>query len=89
MKKHGVPDSQPLGVLQWRSLIAINYAAKDAGVKRGMLCTEALNACENMMFVHVGTLIDKNGKDHVIESSIMKVKKKEGQVNQETGKPVW
>ena len=28
-----------------------------------------------MMFAHVSTLIDKDGKDHIIESSIMKVKK--------------
>ena len=86
MKKHGVPETQPLGVLQWRSLIALNYAAKHAGVKRGMLTTEALNVCPNMMFAHVSTLIDKNGKDQIIGSSIMKVRKKE---SKDGDKPVW
>ena len=38
-----------------------------------MLAAEALAVCENMMFAHVSTLIDKNGEDHIIESSIMKV----------------
>jgi DNA polymerase eta len=42
MKKHGIPDTQPMGVLQWNSLIAINYAAKSLGIKRGMNHFEAL-----------------------------------------------
>ena len=75
MKKHKVLETQPLGVLQWRSLIAINYAAKHSGVKRGMTVYEALTVCPNIMFAHVSTLIDKDGKDHIIESTIMKVKK--------------
>jgi DNA polymerase eta len=73
MKKHNVPENEPLGVLQWRSLIAINYAAKDQGVKRGMTVYEALAVCPDCKFAHVSTLIDKDGKDHVIESSLMKV----------------
>lgn len=47
-----------MGVLQWKSLVAINYAAKDKGVKRGMLATEALNTCSDIIFVHVSTYID-------------------------------
>ena len=48
---------------------------------------EALTVCPNMMFAHVSTLVDKNGKDHIISSSIMKVKKK---VNQnDNDKPAW
>ena len=75
MKKHGIPESQPLGVLQWRSLIALNYAAKQAGVRRGMSAYDALAVCENMKFAHVSTLVDNNGQDLVIESAIMRVEK--------------
>ena len=75
MKKHMIPDSQPMGALQWRSLIAINYAAKAQGVKRCMLTHEALEVCPNMMFVHVSTIIDRDGMDLVLDSSICKVTK--------------
>ena len=75
MKKHKIPDSQPMGTLQWKSLIAINYSAKEQGVKRGMLAHEALEVCPNMMFVHVSTIIDRNGMDVVLDSSICKVTK--------------
>jgi nucleotidyltransferase/DNA polymerase involved in DNA repair len=64
MKKHNIPASQPLGVLQWKSLIAINYSAKSKGVKRGMLSHEALVVCPEMKFAHVSTLcLDKNGQE--------------------------
>ena len=67
-----------MGSLQWKSLIAINYAAKENGVKRGMLAHEALEVCPNMMFVHVSTIIDKNGIDVILDSSICKVTKIQG-----------
>ena len=52
-----------MGVLQWNSLVAINYAAKAAGVKRHMKYFEALEVCQSMMFVHVATMIDKPGEN--------------------------
>ena len=61
MKKHGIKDDQPLAVMQWKGLIALNYAAKDRGVKRGMKCYEALRVCPEIKFAHVSTLIDKDG----------------------------
>lgn len=73
MKKHGIPETQPLGVLQWDSLIALNYAAKSRGVRRGMLALEALAVCEDMKFAHVATMYDKDGKDHIIDSNIARV----------------
>ena len=73
MKKHGIPEDQPLGVLQWNSIIAMNYAAKSRGVTRSMLDLEALQVCENMKFAHVATMYDKDGKDHIIDSSISRV----------------
>ena len=46
-----------MGVLQWNSLIAINYVAKKAGVKRGMSCYDALEVRPDMVFVHVATIV--------------------------------
>ena len=46
-----------MGVLQWHSLIALNYVAKKAGVKRGMQSFDALDVCPDMIFVHVATII--------------------------------
>jgi hypothetical protein len=40
-----------------------------------MLAHEALEVCPNMMFVHVSTIIDRNGRDVVLDSSICKVTK--------------
>jgi hypothetical protein len=40
-----------------------------------MLTHEALEVCPNMMFVHVSTIIDRNGMDIVLDSSICKVTK--------------
>lgn len=59
-KRLGIPKQIPLGVQQWNSLIAVNYAARDAGVKRGFSASEARKACPNIMLVHVQT-IDKDG----------------------------
>lgn len=59
--------------MQWDSIIALNYAAKSLGVRRGMLVFEALQVCENMKFAHVATMFDKDGKDHIIDSSILRV----------------
>ena len=74
MKRHGVPDDQPLGVLQWRSLIAVNYAAKSQGVRRGMTAYEALAACPRCMFAHVATLgLDEHGHEKQYPSTIVKV----------------
>lgn len=33
-RKHGIKEEEPMGVLQWRSLIALNYVAKTRGIKR-------------------------------------------------------
>ena len=53
MKRHGITEDQPLAVLQWRTLIAVNYPAKHAGVRRQMTAYEALAACPNCLFAHV------------------------------------
>ena len=45
---------------QWNSLVALSYAAKNKGVKRGMNVFEAMDACPNLKLVHVATIVDKN-----------------------------
>ncbi len=57
MKQHNIDPEKPVAVLQWASIIALNYVAKKSGVKRGMSCFEALEVRNDMIFVHVGTII--------------------------------
>ena len=40
-----------------------------------MTAYEALEKCPEMQFVHVSTLVDENGEERMIESSILKVTK--------------
>ena len=56
MKKHNIDKSKPCSVQQWNTLIALNYVAKNAGVKRGMTCYEALAVMPDLILIHVGTL---------------------------------
>lgn len=68
MKKHNLdltvclPDllilQKPMAVLQWNSIIALNYVAKKGGVKRCMNGFEALEVCPQLTFVHVATIMD-------------------------------
>ena len=61
VRRIGADPSQPLAVRQWDSLIAVNYPARAAGVrKNGMGYTGALAVCPNLTLVHVSTL-DANG----------------------------
>jgi hypothetical protein len=63
-RRTGIPRDQPLGVQQWASLIAVNYPAKAAGVKRGMRAEEALKVCPGIHLVEVevisGSSVDKD-----------------------------
>lgn len=63
MKRHGISESQPMCVLQWRSIVALNYKAKDLGVTRGMTVYDALTVCPTIRFVHVATLAERNGEE--------------------------
>eukprot|EP00927_Polykrikos_kofoidii_P054399 TRINITY_DN48816_c0_g1_i1.p1 TRINITY_DN48816_c0_g1~~TRINITY_DN48816_c0_g1_i1.p1 ORF type:complete len:1476 (+),score=285.78 TRINITY_DN48816_c0_g1_i1:305-4732(+) len=54
-------ESPPLAVQQWDSLIAVNYAARACGVKRGMRAGEAAQACQGIQLVHVETIGDGTG----------------------------
>jgi nucleotidyltransferase/DNA polymerase involved in DNA repair len=56
----GLPATEPLAVRQWDSLIAVNYAARAAGVKRFMTPAQAQQACPDIHLPHVQT-IDAEG----------------------------
>lgn len=49
-------ESTPVAVQQWDGLIAVNYAARASGVKRGMRATEASQICPGLRLVHVETI---------------------------------
>jgi DNA polymerase eta len=51
----GIPDSKPLGVRQWNAVIAFNYAARKAGLKRGISIEEARSKCPGIVLQHVAT----------------------------------
>jgi DNA polymerase eta len=51
----GLPDSQPLGVQQFQHVIAINYPARAAGLKKVVTTVEARQKCPNIVLQHVPT----------------------------------
>ncbi|KAJ1502185.1 DNA-directed DNA polymerase eta rad30, partial [Coelomomyces lativittatus] len=57
-KRLGIPASVPLAVQQWQGLIAVNYAARAANVKRHESIHEALKKCPELRLVHVATYSD-------------------------------
>ena len=60
-RRLGVPPHLPLAVQQWDGLIAVNYPARSAGVKKnGTRWADAMKSCPNLELVHVAT-IDQNG----------------------------
>lgn len=50
-----LPATQPLAVQQWNDIIAVNYAAKSSGFKRGGSADEAKRACPGIILQHVAT----------------------------------
>lgn len=52
----GIPTPTPLAVQQWDGLIAINYAARKFGVKRGDRTEAARRKCPQITLVHVETI---------------------------------
>jgi DNA polymerase eta len=51
-----IPKDQPLAVQQWDGLIAVNYAARAAGIARHERAGEALRKCPDLHLVHVETI---------------------------------
>ena len=55
-KRLGIDRAVPLAVRQWEGLIAINYSARDAGVKRFMDIRAATTICPALKLIHVATI---------------------------------
>lgn len=55
MNRLGVSPDEPLVVLQWESLIAVNYAARKYGISRMDKKKDALKRCPHLRVVHVAT----------------------------------
>ena len=51
----GIPPDQPLGVQQFLHVIAINYPARAAGLKKVVTAVEAKQKCPNIVLQHVPT----------------------------------
>lgn len=52
----GIPISTPLAVQQWDGIIAVNYAARKFGVRRGDRADATLKKCPQIKLVHVETI---------------------------------
>jgi len=55
MVRLGVDKDTPLVVLQWDSLIAVNYSARKFGISRMDKKQDALKRCPHLQVVHVAT----------------------------------
>ncbi|KAF6757216.1 hypothetical protein DFP72DRAFT_1066057 [Ephemerocybe angulata] len=55
MNRLHVPPDTPLVVLQWESLIAVNYPARKYGISRMDKKKDALKRCPHLKVVHVAT----------------------------------
>ena len=55
MVRLGVDPETPLVVLQWDSLIAVNYPARKYGISRMDKKKDALKRCPHLKLVHVAT----------------------------------
>lgn len=55
MVRLGIDEKQPLAVQQWQGLIAVNYPARDFGIGRHCVVTEAKKLCPNLIAQHVAT----------------------------------
>ena len=49
----GISRDAPLAVVQWEGLIAVNYAARAAGITRHDRATTALQKCPQIRLAHV------------------------------------
>ncbi|WYZ42227.1 hypothetical protein EsH8_V_001122 [Colletotrichum jinshuiense] len=51
----GLPPSKPLAVRQWNAIIALNYPAKQQGLKRSISVDEAQRLCPDITLQHIPT----------------------------------
>ncbi|KAK5715810.1 N-acetyltransferase eso1 [Elasticomyces elasticus] len=50
-----LPPTEPLAVQQWNAIIALNYAAREYGLKRGVSVDDAKVRCPHLRLQHVAT----------------------------------
>lgn len=55
-KKLGISPSFPLVAVQWKSVIAVNYPAREKGIKRGENIEVCKQKCPEIVLAHVDTL---------------------------------
>ncbi|KAK4536060.1 hypothetical protein CDCA_CDCA07G2085 [Cyanidium caldarium] len=55
-KRLGLSPQVPLCVIQWSMVLAVNYAARPHGVRRGQSVEEVRRACLQCVIVHVDTV---------------------------------
>ncbi|KAI9159187.1 N-acetyltransferase eso1 [Paramyrothecium foliicola] len=51
----GLPPTLPLAVQQWNAIIALNYPARERGLKRGLSVEEVKKICPEIILQHVAT----------------------------------
>lgn len=51
----GISADVPVGVQQWDAIIALNYPARDRGLKRGISVEDAKTQCPDLVLQHVAT----------------------------------
>ena len=69
-KRLGLDPAQPLAVQQWQGIIAVNYPARDAGIRRHHTAAEARRLCPTIALVHVETIGDEEDVDREDESDV-------------------
>lgn len=57
-RRLGIDPALPIVVLQWDMLIAVNYPAREFGIKRMTKLPDAKKMCPNLVVVHVATYKD-------------------------------
>ncbi|KAL2917522.1 N-acetyltransferase eso1 [Polyrhizophydium stewartii] len=68
----GLDASVPLCVQQWDSLIAVNYAARAAGIKRFNTIADAKELCPTVRLVHVATYANGSAEPAYHDNPSMK-----------------
>ena len=72
-KRLGLNPAQPLAVQQWQGIIAVNYPARDAGVRRHHTAAEARRLCPAIALVHVETIGDDEDNEERREETDLDV----------------
>ncbi|KAI9031709.1 hypothetical protein CLU79DRAFT_267836 [Phycomyces nitens] len=63
-QRAGLAPGTPAAVQQWNGLIAVNYAARKAGVQRHSTVEEAKKLCPEIVLLHVATYAENDKEPH-------------------------